>query len=53
LRRSYLTEALNAGQPKEMTADRIDMAHDIIEKHYDTATKNEQIERREDYLRDI
>jgi hypothetical protein len=29
------------------------MAHDIIEKHYDTATKNEQIERREDYLRDI
>jgi hypothetical protein len=24
-----------------------------MEKHYDKATKNEQMERREDYLRDI
>ena len=53
LRRGYVTEALNAGQPKEVTADRVDMTHDIMEKHYDKATKNEQMERREDYLKDI
>ena len=35
LRRGYVTEALNAGQPKEVTADRVDMTHDIMEKHYD------------------
>ena len=35
---------------KEVTADRVDMTHDILEKHYDKA-KNEQMERREDYLR--
>jgi hypothetical protein len=39
LRRGYVTEALNAGQPKEVTADRVDMTHDILEKHYDKATK--------------
>jgi len=49
----YVTEALNAGQPKEVTADRVDMTNDILEKHYDKATKNEQMERRENYLKDI
>jgi len=29
------------------------MTHDIMEKHYDKATKNEQMERREKHLRDI
>jgi integrase len=53
LRRGYVTEALNAGQPKEVTADRVDMTHDVMDKHYDKATKNEQMERREDYLKDI
>jgi hypothetical protein len=49
----YVTEALNAGQTKEVTADRVDMTHDIVEKHYDMAAKTEQMERREDYLKDI
>jgi site-specific recombinase XerD len=53
LRRGYVTEALNAGQPKEITADRVDMTHDIMDKHYDKATKNEQMERREDYIVDV
>jgi hypothetical protein len=53
LRRGYVTEALNAGQPKEVTADRVDMTHEIMDKHYDKATKNEQMERREDYLKDV
>ena len=49
----YVTEALNAGQPKEVTADRVDMTHDIMEKHYDKATKNEQMDRKEEYRADI
>jgi len=53
LRRGYVTEALNAGQPKEVTADRVDMTHEIMEKHYDKATKNEQMERREEHLINI
>jgi site-specific recombinase XerD len=53
LRRGYVTEALNAGQPKDVTADRVDMTREIMDKHYDKATKNEQMERREDYLVDM
>ncbi|MFB6080504.1 MAG: tyrosine-type recombinase/integrase [Haloferacaceae archaeon] len=53
LRRGYVTEALNAGQPKDVTADRVDMTREVMDKHYDKATKNEQMERREDYLVDI
>jgi len=52
VRRGYVTEALSAGQPKEVTADRVDMTYDIMEKHYDKATKNE-LERRENYIMDI
>jgi integrase len=53
LRRGYVTEALNTGQPKDVTADRVDMTREIMDKHYDKATKNEQMERREEYLRDV
>jgi integrase len=53
LRRGYVTEALNSGQPKDVTADRVDMTREVMDKHYDKATKNEQMERREDYLVDI
>jgi hypothetical protein len=49
----YVTEALNAGQPKEVTADRVDMTHDIMEKHYDKATKKVSDGAREDYLIDV
>lgn len=30
LRRGYVTEALNAGQPKDVTADRVDMTHEDV-----------------------
>jgi hypothetical protein len=29
------------------------MTREVMDKHYDKATKNEQMERREDYLMDI
>lgn len=53
VRRGYVTEALNPGQPRDVTADRVDMSREVMDKHYDKATKNEQMERREDHLRDI
>ena len=33
-----------------MTADCVDMSHEVIDRHYDKATKNEQMVRREDYF---
>ena len=53
LRRGYVTESLNAGQLKDVTADRVDMSHEVMDKHFDKATKNEQMERREKHLIDI
>jgi len=53
LRRGYVTEALNAGQPRDVTADRVDMTTEVLDKHYDHATKEERMERREDYLVDV
>jgi hypothetical protein len=41
-RRGYVTEALNTSQPKELTADRVDMTHDIMEKHYDARSENKK-----------
>ena len=43
LRRGYVTEALNAGQLKEVTADRVDVTNGILEKHYDKASKKKQM----------
>lgn len=53
LRRGYVTESLNAGQPRDVTADRVDMSIEVLDLHYDHATKNEKMERREGYLVDI
>lgn len=53
LRRGYVTEALNAGQPRDVTADRVDMTTEVLDKHYDHATKEERMERREDYPVDV
>lgn len=50
LRQGYVTEVLNAGQPKDVTADRVDMSHEVMDKHYDKATRNEQMVRRKSYL---
>lgn len=52
LRRGHVTEALNAGQPRD-AADRVDMNIDVLDKHYDHATKGEKMERREVFLVDM
>lgn len=52
-RQGSVTEALNAEHPRDVTADRVDMTTEVLDKHYDQATKEERMERREDYLVDV
>jgi len=53
LRRGYVTAARNAGQPKDVTGERVNMGGKILDKHYDKGTHDEKAERRRDYLKDI
>jgi site-specific recombinase XerD len=53
LRRGYVTAARNAGQPKEVTGDRVNMSGKILDKHYDKGSYDEKAERRRDHLQDI
>lgn len=53
LRRGYVTAARNAGQPKDVTGERVNMSGDILDKHYDKGTHDEKAERRREYLKDI
>lgn len=53
LRRGYVTAARNAGQPKDVTGERVNMSGKVLDKHYDKGTNAEKAERRRDYVRDI
>ena len=53
LRRGYVTAARNAGQPKDVTGDRVNMGGKILDKHYDKGSYDEKAQRRKDYLKDI
>ena len=53
LRRGYVTAARNAGQPKDVTSERVNMSGKILEKHYDKGSHDEKAERRREYLKDI
>jgi site-specific recombinase XerD len=53
LRRGYVTAARNAGQPKDVTSERVNMSGPILEKHYDKGDHDEKAERRRDHLKDI
>ncbi|MFC7202817.1 tyrosine-type recombinase/integrase [Haloferax namakaokahaiae] len=53
LRRGYVTAARNAGQPKDVTGERVNMSGKVLDKHYDKGTSAEKAERRRDYIRDI
>jgi hypothetical protein len=43
LRRGYVTAARNAGQPKDVTGERVNMSGKILEKHYDKAERREEV----------
>lgn len=53
LRRGYVTAARNAGQPKDVTGERVNMSGRVLDKHYDKGSFSEKAQRRQDYLRDI
>lgn len=53
LRRGYVTAARNAGQPKDVTGERVNMSGKVLDKHYDKGTSAEKAERRRDYVKDI
>jgi len=53
LRRGYVTAARNAGQPKDVTSDRVNMSGKVLDKHYDKGTSAEKAERRRDHIKDI
>ncbi|TKR28078.1 tyrosine-type recombinase/integrase [Natronomonas salsuginis] len=53
LRRGYVTAARNAGQPKDVTGERVNMSGKVLEKHYDKGTSAEKANRRKDFLKDI
>ncbi|QIB79070.1 site-specific integrase [Haloferax volcanii] len=53
LRRGYVTAARNAGQPKDVTGERVNMNGKGLDKHYDKGTSAEKAERRRGYIRDI
>ena len=46
------SESLNAGHPRDVTADRVDMSREVLDLHYDHATKSEKMERRAEDLVD-
>ena len=53
IRRGYVTAARNAGQPKDVTSERVNMSGPILDKHYDKGSHDEKAERRRDHLKDI
>lgn len=53
LRRGYVTAARNAGQPKDVTGERVNMSGRVLDKHYDKGTYDEKAERRRDHLKGI
>ncbi|WP_058825920.1 site-specific integrase [Haloferax sp. Q22] len=53
LRRGYVTAARNAGQPKDVTGERVNMSGKVLDKHYDKGTSAEKAERRRNHIRDI
>jgi len=41
LRRGYVTAARNAGQPKDVTGERVNMTGKVLDKHYDKGSHSD------------
>jgi len=50
IRRGSITYHLNAGVPKEVVSDRMNVSDEVLEKHYDERTAGERRGQREGYL---
>lgn len=53
LRRGYITAALNAGQPVDVTAERTNVSREVLDKNYDARTDSEKRRVRQEVLEDI
>lgn len=53
LRRGYITAALNAGQPVDVTAERTNVSREVLDKNYDARTNSEKREIRKRHLKNI
>jgi len=53
LRRGYITAALNAGQPVDVTAERTNVSREVLDKNYDARSPGEKRKIRQQHLRDI
>jgi len=53
IRRSAITAHLNADIPKEITADRVNVSVEVLDKHYDARSESEKRERRREHLTGI
>jgi hypothetical protein len=53
LRRGYITAALNAGQPVDVTAERTNVSREVLDKNYDARTESEKREVRRRFLKEM
>jgi site-specific recombinase XerD len=53
VRRGAITAHRNANVPKEIASDRMDVSGDVLDKHYDQASKSERRERRQNFFDEL
>jgi len=53
LRRGSITHHLNRGVPKETVSERCDVGLDVLDRHYNEQTREDEREQRQKYIRDL
>lgn len=53
IRRTAITEHLNASVPKDVVSERANVSRKVLDKHYNAQTEEEKVRIREQYLEDI
>lgn len=53
IRRSYITEELDAGIPKDLLSDRCDVSPEVLDKHYDKRTEEQKRRLRKEIMEEV
>lgn len=53
LRKGAITYSLNRDTPKDVISDRMDVSREILDKHYNKQSKDEQMETRRKYVENL